>query len=112
MNGRQAAVIGGAIGLLALLGFAGTASASEPSGGGPGPGPDPEDCEDLQDQLAAQTAARADMQNARAALLQAINQNGPGTDEELLVQLAELDGQIANMNQMIAATNAQLEACS
>lgn len=110
--GRTTGIVFGAFALAAILFGAATASANQSEN--PNPNPDPEDCDDLNDQLAALTSKRSDLQNQRAWLVAAANaaaQQGGGSDEEILVQIAEIDGQIAATNAQIAATNAQLEAC-
>lgn len=109
MTGRMVAVTAGAF-ALAMLGFAAVAKAKP---GGPIPtGPDAEDCDDLEEQLQTRKNYRQALLGQRAALLAAINSNpGPGTDEELLAELAQLDGALVNVNGDIASIEAGLEEC-
>lgn len=102
-------VLGAAIGLLTLLGGVAVAASTGPASG-PG-NPDPEDCEDLQDQLAALTAARYDLQQSRAAILAQASQLPLGTDEELLAQVAAIDNQLAIINKKINSTQVELTKC-
>lgn len=111
--GRGTAVVAGIMALLALTGVAVAAS----KGGGVRDAdpakPDAEDCEDLHDQLSALTALRSDLQNARASVQAAVNAASQAgyTDEEALVQLAELNTQLGQVGAQITQTQAQLEEC-
>lgn len=111
MNGRQAGVIGGAIGLLALLGLAASASASEPSGGEPMP--DPEDCETMRANLENAQAARQQMQADANELEAQINaSSNPEEIEALNDARYTVLANIQNINGTIAQLEAQLENCS
>lgn len=113
MTGRTALVTAGAF-ALAMLGFAVVAKADEP---GEGPiGPDEEDCDTLE-------AAKTNRQNARnqlAATRNSINNQmqaaADAGDEQALAQLAgqlqQVNNAIANADADIADLNTRLQECS